>query len=110
MQERIGMLESQLQYQTKENEDLKHDNTILYQKNVQNKERLDKVQVEIEDLKQYVDSEKQKNAHLDNEAHRLMTKIQHQEEMIRVEKERVAAKDRAIEELAHQRQIVEQEH
>ena len=59
------------------------------------------MQVEIEDLKQYVDSEKQKNAHLDNEAHRLMTKIQHQEEMIRVEKERVAAKDRAIEELAH---------
>jgi hypothetical protein len=51
-----------LAFQVKENEDLKHDNTVLYQKNIQNKERLDKVGIEVEELKHYIEGEQQKNA------------------------------------------------
>ena len=103
--DKLNALESQLAYQIKENEDLKHDNTILYQKNVQNKERLDKVQLEIEDLKRYIESEKSKSSHLDNEAKRLSSKIQHLEDLLKVEKDRTQAKERAVDELSKQRDI-----
>ena len=60
--DRISQMDQQMQFQLKENDDLKHDNTVLYQKNIQNKERLDKVGVEVEELKHYIEGEKQKNA------------------------------------------------
>jgi len=92
--ERIHQADQQGQFQLKENEDLKHDNTILYKNNVQNKERLDQVQIEIEEMKRYIESEKQKSGHLENEGKRLTSKIQHLEDLIKAEKDRVHAKER----------------
>jgi|LauGreDrversion4_2_1035121.scaffolds.fasta_scaffold50187_2 hypothetical protein len=55
--ERIHQQEQNIAFQIKENEDLKHDNTVLYQKNIQNKERLDKLGNEVEELKHYIEGE-----------------------------------------------------
>lgn len=60
--DRIHQQQQNIAFQVKENEDLKHDNTVLYQKNIQNKERLDKVGIEVEELKHYIEGEKEKNA------------------------------------------------
>ena len=72
-----------MSFQVKENEDLKHDNTVLYQKNIQNKERLDKVGIEVEELKHYIEGEQQKNAQLDNDNRRLNGRIMHLEDTIK---------------------------
>jgi hypothetical protein len=56
---------------------------VLYQKNIQNKERLDKVGVEVEELKHYIEGEKQKNAQLDNDSRRLQSKIIHLEDSLK---------------------------
>jgi hypothetical protein len=55
----------------KDNEDLKHDNTILYQKNVHNKERLDKVQQEVEELRRFIEAEKTLKAQFEGDNQRL---------------------------------------
>lgn len=67
-------LEGQAEFQRKENDDLKHDNTVLYQKGAHNKERLDKLQAEVEDLKRFVDHERQRNGQLEAEVGRLQAK------------------------------------
>jgi predicted nucleic acid-binding Zn-ribbon protein len=71
---------------------------------------LDKVHSEIEELRCYIESEKQRNMHLDNEMKRLINKIQHQEELLRVEKERINAKEHAIAELTQQIEHIQIEH
>lgn len=104
------MADSQLQYQQKENDDLKHDNTILYQKSVSNKERLDQVQVEVEELKRFIDSEKVKTTMLENDNKKQASKIQHLEDLLKAEKDRVYSKEHSIEELMKQREILQSEH
>jgi hypothetical protein len=56
---------------------------VLYQKNIQNKERLDKVGIEVEELKHYIEGEQQKNAQLDNDNRRLNGRIMHLEDTIK---------------------------
>ncbi len=98
--ERIHQQEQSIAFQVKENEDLKHDNTVLYQKNIHNKERLDKLGLEVEELKHYIEGEKQKNAQLDNENRRLNGRIMHLEDAIKQEKERLALKERNLDDVA----------
>jgi predicted transcriptional regulator len=86
----------------KENDDLKHDNTILYNKSLKNKERLDQLNAEVEEMKRFIENEKQRNFSLEGEVKRLSAKLQTVEDLLMVEKERGAAKDRVIEEMKQQ--------
>lgn len=102
-------MDSQSAYLSKENEDLKHDNTVLYQKSVTNKERLDQLSQEVEGLKHYLDSEKARTAAVESENRKLVTRVAQLEEMLRGERERVSGKERAIEEMRREREMLVRE-
>jgi predicted nucleic acid-binding Zn-ribbon protein len=50
---------------------------------------LDKVGLEVEDLKRFIEGEKAKNSQLENEMLRLQTRIGHLDDFLKSEKERV---------------------
>lgn len=66
--------------------------------------------IELEELKRFIEGEKAKNSHLENELMRAVSKVQHLEELLRGEKERFAQKERAIDELTRQREVMASEH
>jgi chromosome segregation ATPase len=68
------------------------------------------VGAEVEDMKRFIESEKAKSSGLEGEMLRQQTRIGHLEDLLRSEKERVVQKERAVEELARQRDQMMGEH
>lgn len=104
------MAEQQLQGALRESEELKHSNQLLFQKSTANKERLDQVMQEVEDLKRYIDQEKARSAMAEAENKKLGSRVVHLEELLKGEKDRVIQKEGTIEELSRQREALFKEH
>ena len=69
---------------------------------MKNKERLDQLNAEVEEMKRFIENEKQRNFSLEGEVKRQSAKLQTVEDLLMVEKERGVAKDRVIEEMKQQ--------
>jgi hypothetical protein len=64
------------------------------------------VGVEVEELKHYIEGEKNKNMLLDSENRRLNAKISTLEDLLKQEKDRLLLKERQVEEHARQRDLM----
>lgn len=64
-QERIKQLEFQFDSQKKENEDLKYDNTLLYDKNIEKDAKLQAASEELDKLRRLLDNERNSQTVMD---------------------------------------------
>ena len=108
--ERAQMAEQQLQGALRESEELKHSNQLLFQKSTGNKERLEQVMQEVEDLKRYIDQEKARCVMAEADNKKLGSRVIHLEELLKGEKDRVLSKEATIDELTRHREALFKEH
>lgn len=73
----------------KENEDLKYDNTLLYEKNVAKDDKLRQLQEEVDQLRVLVDQERGRSTNQEKDARYAQKRVHELEDLLRLEQEKM---------------------
>lgn len=88
----------------KENDDLKYDNTLLYEKNVEKDKRMAKLTDENEILRKQLEQERVAITSGDLNLRKNLKRIQDLEDMLLVEQDRIKQRDKTMDELVNDRE------
>lgn len=95
-------MEFQIDSQQKENDDLKYDNTLLYDKNVQKDDKLAKMGEELDRYRGLIEQERGKSTMLDKDTRYLQKRIQELEDQLQTEVQKSNLKEQTVDELVRE--------
>lgn len=95
-------MEFQIDSQQKENDDLKYDNTLLYDKNVQKDDKLAKMGEELDRYRGLIEQERGKSTMLDKDTRYLQKRIQELEDQLQTELQKSNLKEQTVDELVRE--------
>lgn len=95
-------MEFQIDSQQKENDDLKYDNTLLYDKNVQKDDKLAKMGEELVRYRGLIEQERGKSTMLDKDTRYLQKRIQELEDQLQTELQKSNLKEQTVDELVRE--------